>query len=238
MASRKEQKEQLRREREQREAAEAEAKRRKQLVGYGAGAVAALVVLVVLVLVLTSGGGSGEKSTSADVLPSGGSVPAAKNEDLTSAAKAAGCELKSYPGKSREHTADLNEKIKYDSNPPTEGKHFQTPADDSSYEKAPNVRTLVHSLEHGRIIIWFKKSLSSDQRANLKALYDEDTYQMILTPDNTGMPYDVAASAWSRDPVPNGTGRLLGCKTYNDKIFDAIRDFKDAHRSDGPEPIP
>jgi hypothetical protein len=238
MASRKEQKQKLRREREEREAAAREARRRKQLVGYGAGGVAVLVVLVVLVLVLTGGGGTGTKSTSADVLPGGGSVPEASNDDLASAAKAAGCELKSYPGKSREHTADLSEKIKYDSNPPTEGKHYQTPADDGSYEQAPNIRTLVHSLEHGRIIIWFKKSLPKEQRANLKALFDEDTYQMIITPDETGMTYQVAASAWSRDPVPNGTGRLLGCKRYNDKVFDAIRDFKDEHRSNGPEPIP
>ena len=32
------------------------------------------------------------------------------------------------------------------------------------------------------MIIWFKKSLPEDQRANLKALFDEDSYQMVLMP--------------------------------------------------------
>jgi hypothetical protein len=95
----------------------------------------------------------------------------------------------------------------------------------------------VHTLEHGRVIVWFKPSLPAEQRANLKALFDEDTFQMVLTPNDT-MPYAVAATAWSREPVQLGTGRLLGCDTYNEKIFDAIRAFRDEHRSNGPEPVP
>jgi hypothetical protein len=48
----------------------------------------------------------------------------------------------------------------------------------------------------------------------------------------------VAASAWNRDPVPGGTGRLLLCKEMGPKTFDAIRTFRDEHRSNGPEPVP
>ena len=74
-------------------------------------------------------------------------------------AKAAGCELQSFKGKSREHTEDPNEAIKYDSNPPSEGRHFAAPAEDDAYDEAPDVKQLVHTLEHGRVIVWFKKSL-------------------------------------------------------------------------------
>ena len=35
------------------------------------------------------------------------------------------------------------------------------------------------------MIIWFKRNLPEEQRANLKALFDEDTYQMVITPDPT-----------------------------------------------------
>ena len=38
-------------------------------------------------------------------------------------------------------------------------------------------------MEHGRVVIWFKKSLPKAERANLKALYDEDTFQMLLVPE-------------------------------------------------------
>jgi hypothetical protein len=52
------------------------------------------------------------------------------------------------------------------------------------------------------------------------------------------MPFDVAASAWGHDPAPLGTGFLMGCPRYGDKVFDALRTFRDEHRSNGPEPIP
>ena len=60
---------------------------------------------------------------------------------------------------------------------------------------------------------------------------------MLLIP-RRNMPYDVAASAWNRNPTPNGTGRLLACPTYSAKVFDALRAFREANRSNGPEPIP
>jgi hypothetical protein len=236
MASRREQKEQLRREREQREAAH-KSKGRERLIGYAVGG--AVVVIAIVLAVVLLGGGGGGNDASADVLPDGGDVPEFRDDvDLEPAAKAAGCELKNYLAKSREHTADINAKIKYASKPPTSGNHFQEWAEDGSYEDPPDIKKVVHALEHGRVVIFLKKSLPSDARAALKAFYDEDTYQMLILPDTTGMTYDVGISAWNRDPKPNGTGRLLGCPKYNDKIFTAIESFKDEHRSRGPEPVP
>lgn len=239
MASRKEQKEQLRKEREAREAAAKAAQRRKRLVGYGAGGAFGLIVVVVLVLVLSGGGGGdGDSDPSRGVLPDGGSAPDQKVSDLADAARAAGCELKSFRATSREHTEDLAEQIGYSSTPPTSGKHFAEASEDGAYDEAPDVKQLVHTMEHGRVIIWFKRNLPEEQRANLKALFDEDTFQMVITPDPTEMTYQVAATAWNGEPQPNGTGRLLGCPRMNDDVFDALRAFKDEHRSNGPEPVP
>ena len=237
MASRKEQKEQLRREREEREAAAKAAQQRKRLVGYVAGGALVLAVLVVLVLAL-GGGGDSESDPAKRVLPDGGSAPEQKETDLAKAAEAAGCALDSFKATSREHTEDLAESIGYSSSPPTSGRHFVTPAEDGAYDAAPDVKELLHTMEHGRVIIWFKRTLPKEQRANLKALFDEDTYQMVITPDPTKMKYQVAATAWNGDPQPNGTGRLLGCPKMGAGVFDAIRTFKDEHRSNGPEPVP
>jgi hypothetical protein len=52
------------------------------------------------------------------------------------------------------------------------------------------------------------------------------------------MSYAVAASAWNGKPEPNGTGRLLGCPRHNERVFDALRAFRDEHRGKGLEPIP
>ncbi len=240
MASRKEQKEQLRREREEREAAERAAAKRKRLVGYGVGAVVVILALAVAGFVLMSGGddeGGGSTDTAANVLPDGGEVPDQQITDLDEAVQAAGCELESARAESRDHITDLAEAVQYPTDPPTSGRHFEAPAEDGAYEEAPDIKSLVHTLEHGRVLVWFKPNLPEDQRANLQALFDEDEYQLVLVPNDT-MPYQVAATAWNRDPEPLGTGRLLGCNTYSEEIFDAIRAFKDEHRSNGPEPVP
>ncbi len=235
MASRREQKEALRREREERERQAKAAQARKRLVGYGtAGAL--VVAAVVVAVVLLAGGGSSGANTS--VLPDGGSVPKQSEFDLTAAANKAGCKLRDVKANGvADHTQDPKEKVKYDSNPPTNGRHFIVPADDGEYSKAPTDEQLVHNLEHGRVIIWFKPSLPRSERADLSALFNEDTYQMLLVP-RSNMPYQVAASAWNGEPAPSGVGRLLTCDKTSDGMWDALRAFRDEHRSNGPEAIP
>lgn len=240
MSSRKEQKEKLRVERERREAEAKAAERRKRLIGYGAGGALALVAVVVAIVLLVSGGGSSEGSLEgdSDVLPEGGSVPAQKITDVNAAAREAGCELKSFKATSRDHVASLSEQVRYESNPPTSGRHFDPAAPDGPYTEARDVKEFVHSMEHGRVIVWFRPSLPRDQRANLRALFEDDDYHMILTPDTTRMKYAVAATAWNADPVPLGTGRLLGCARLTPAAYDALQAFRDEHRDNGPEAVP
>ena len=240
MSHRKEQKEALRREREERERQAREAKQRKQLVGYGvAGLLVIAVIAVVAVLALGGDdGGGGSASASSDVLPGGGSVPEQTEFEVRPAAQAAGCRLRTVDGSgTQDHTTSLDERVKYETNPPSSGRHYQIPAEDGAYSEAPTDEELVHGLEHGRVIIWFKPSLPEQDRANLKALYDEDTYQMFLVP-RRNMPYAVAATAWNGDPAPNGRGQLLLCDEVTPEMYDALRAFRDEHRSRGPEPIP
>ena len=42
-------------------------------------------------------------------------------------------------------------------------------------------------------------------------------YKTLLFENNTNMPYAVAATAW---------GHLIGCNTFNDHVFDALRAFR------------
>jgi Protein of unknown function (DUF3105) len=237
LSHRKRQKEALRREREERERQAREAQQRKRMVGFGAAGLLVIAAVIVLVVVAAGGNGGGSDAAAGELLPDGGSVPDQKEFDLNAAAEAAGCKLSSERAKSREHTTSLSTRVQYDTNPPTSGRHYQEPAPDGAYGEAPQDEQLVHNLEHGRVIIWFKPSLPEEQRADLKALFDEDSYQMLLVP-RPNMPYQVAASAWSRDPVPNGTGRLMTCDRMTPAVFDALRAFRDEHRSNGPEPVP
>lgn len=236
MASRKEQKEQLRREREEREAAAKAAERRRRLIGYGVGGALVLAAIIAIAVVLASGGGGGG-GNGGDVFPKGGRVPAASVTDLGAAAKAANCTMKSVKANSRDHTSSLSDRVHYSTNPPTSGKHYFNPPADGLYDKPLQDEQVVHAQEHGRVIIWVKPSLPKAARAGLRALFEEDSSGMLLMP-RPNMPYDVATTAWGSTPAPLGTGYLMGCTRFSPKVYDAIRDFRDAHRGKGPEPVP
>ena len=87
---------------------------------------------------------------------------------------------------------------------------------------------LVHSLEHGRIEIQYSPDLPEEDQLALKGVFDEDPAGMLLFP-NPEMPYDVAVTAWTQ---------LMACDTYEGAAtLDAIRDFRDTYRGQGPEPV-
>jgi Protein of unknown function (DUF3105) len=237
VSHRREQKERLRREREERERQARAAEQRKKLIGYGAGGLLALAAIVVLVVLATGGDSGGSDAQAAEVFPDGGSFPEQKIFDVAPAAKAAGCTLRDVKATSREHTTSLDQRVKYSTNPPTSGRHYQIPAQDGVYGDPPQDEELVHGMEHGRVIFWVKPSLPEDQRANIRALVEDDTYQMFLMP-RANMPYAVAATAWDADPAPDGTGKLMTCDRVTDQTYDALAAFRDEHRSQGPEPIP
>jgi hypothetical protein len=239
VSHRREQKERLRREREERERQARAAAQRKKMVGYGAAGLLVLAVVIVVAVLALGGGdsGGGSDAQAAEVFPSGGSFPKQTVFDVKPAAAAAGCKLSTVKATSREHTTSLSDRVKYSTNPPTSGKHYQIPAQDGIYGDAPQDEELVHAQEHGRVIFWVKPSAPKDVRANIRALVEDDPYQMFLVPREK-MPYEVAATAWDADPAPNGTGELMTCTKVTDKTYDALAAFRDEHRSQGPEPIP
>jgi Protein of unknown function (DUF3105) len=237
MARRKGEKEELRRERERREAEARAAERRKRLVGYGGGGLLAVAALAVIVLLAAGGNGDGGQG-GGDVFPEGGEVSEQTEFDLEAAAEAAGCDIRSKRGTGvADHTTTLDERVEYEDNPPTNGRHYQIPAEDGIYFEAPQDEQLVHTLEHGRVIVWVKPDLPESARETIRALFEEDEYQMVVVPRRRMKPA-VAATAWNRDPDPGGTGQTLACSKWNDKGVDAIRTFRDEHRSNGPEPVP
>jgi hypothetical protein len=217
-----------------------------RLRGYAVGGAVVLAAVAATAALLASGDGGGDapragedKRAAADVLPDGGAFATPKIvASVRRAAREAGCEYRTYPVASRDHVSKLHAKLRRSSRPPTSGKHFYIPAPDGAYEVSPPVNALVHTLEHSRVIVWFDRDLPRKARASLKAFYDHDSTQLVLVPDTTGMTYAVAATAWNREPRPNGTGRLLGCREYGDALFTALETFKDQNRGRGPERIP
>lgn len=229
MSSRREQKERLKAERLEREQQAQSNERRKRLVGYGAGGILVAGVIAALAVVLLGGGDDGS-SAAGDPAGSGswpaGEVPEQQTSDLQAAARAANCELQQNQSEGNTHT---EEPVDYQRNPPNSGDHFPVPVEDGAYTEAPDLEPLIHSHEHGRIVIQFDPSVPDSVKGDLKALYDEDPYHMLLTPNQTDMPFEVAATTWTR---------TLGCPEMNEDVFDAIRAFRDEYRDQGPEFVP
>ena len=247
MASRKQQKEQMRQQRLEAEKREAEAAQRRLMLGYLVAGLLAAAVVAGLVIVILSGGGSGKKSFCAEshintqfgTPPEGNKAdcregttpPAIQQADLQKAADAAGCELMlDLPDEGNSHIKPSDPEPNYKTNPPTSGNHIVPPlqAADGAYRDPIDPVYFVHSLEHGRVEIQYSPKLSEDDQLMLKGVFDESPAGMLLFP-NPDMPYDVAATAWTQ---------LMGCPKYNERVIDAIRAFRDTYRGRGPEPVP
>ena len=232
MASREEEK---RRRREERMAAEAQVAsaqaRRKRIQ---AALIAVLVIGIVVVAVVALAGGS-SKGTGTTVADPGttAKIPPPQEKDLDKAASAAGCVQLNPPIEGRSHVTG---KVTYKSNPPSSGNHNPDPSLDGIYDpkNTPEPEHYVHSLEHGRIEVQYKPGTPSNEISQLETVVSEKfngkaAYKTLLFENNTKMPYAVAATAW---------GHILGCKAFNDKVFDAIRDFRAKWVDQGPEVIP
>jgi hypothetical protein len=127
------------------------------------------------------------------------------------------------PVLSRQHVPD-GTKITYNSNPPSSGKHYNLPQDAGIYTTAPADGHLVHSLEHGAIILWYNpQQVSKQQLMQLTKLFKSiNLDKKIMTP-RLNLPTPVALSSW---------GRVLKLKTTDEK---QIKAFFNTNYDNGPE---
>jgi hypothetical protein len=236
MASRQEEKQRRREERLARERAEAAAAARKRRVQWAAGGVLALVIVAAVVVLAVAGLGGGSSSQAGQAsqpTSSGVTLPKQQIGNVDAAAKAAGCTLQHPPIEGRAHSTKKFTEADYKTNPPTSGNHYPEWYQDGVYAPGdtPNLGKLVHTLEHGRIDVQYKPGTPKHTVDQLEALLNEQSggYHMLLFQNTTNMKYQVAATAW---------GQLLGCPRMNDKVFDALRTFRDAYIDKAPEHIP
>lgn len=256
MASRKEERDRLRQERLAAQQAASAGDRRRLLMGY---TVAGLIVVAIVagIIVVIAGGDDGGGATidgeritqedlaSAHVVTGSGSVndyrpdtregaelPALAQGDLEISAREADCELRlDLPDEGNTHFGPNREPPEYETNPATSGNHIIPPLQqaDGAYSEQPDEKYVVHSLEHGRIAIQYSPDLPERDQLLLKGLFAESPEGMLLFP-NDDMPYEVAATAWTQ---------LIGCDSFaGQATIDALRNFRDVYRGQGPEPVP
>ena len=115
----------------------------------------------------------------------------------------------------------------YTVNPPSGGDHLARAAPTGVFT-GPNVPpdgAIVHSLEHGYVVIWYRPDLPTDQVATVRAVRDKYPRDTLVV-ERKDMPVPVAATAWKQ--------RLL-CQRAD---ADDLGDFVAKARNKAPEKVP
>lgn len=115
----------------------------------------------------------------------------------------------------RDHI-QIGESVNYNSNPPTSGPHYVEWAKSQIYTSPPDDRNLVHSLEHGYVIISYNCAYQPQGLIPTSYAHEEDA----LTVDHT----DATNSATESAALPNefsseNCSQLVSrlTQTYNEK---------------------
>jgi hypothetical protein len=140
-----------------------------------------------------------------------------------------------YPIAGREHIAFGEKAIDHNSDPPTSGQHYDTPAPPGYYEVAPPDEQLVHSLEHGYVVAYFNCAVDPDVNCeSLIAEIQEEirgeavsrftrTQKIIFVPRPT-MDNLITYTSW---------GRLLEADEFDP---DQMREYITLYLDEAPEP--
>lgn len=155
------------------------------------------------------------------VVPSDSEVPPEGPVGLERAARDAECMLRRDAGSSDPATVDVMQ-------PPTFGPPGAT-AEPGVYTRSPSSQELVGALRRGVVVVQYKPRLRDAQVDDVRERFEDVMSETIVTPDDTGMRYAVAVTAWSR---------LLGCPRVASDVLDVAGEFHAEYVGTGPEANP
>ncbi len=120
----------------------------------------------------------------------------------------------------------IGTKVDYNSNPPTSGPHYANPQPAGVYTEPVPDGNLVHSMEHGAVILWYKSNLSKNKVDELKKIFIgvSVSKKIMLPRENLKVP--VALTSW---------GRLLKLQTIDGA---RIKEFMETNYNRAPEEAP
>ncbi len=153
--------------------------------------------------------------------------------DLGAPLASAGCDpVASNPATGNQQHVAEGTKVSYGQTPPDSGAHYPTPAPFTKrfYTPAdrPAVELLVHNLEHGYTVAWYRDDMPADEIATLKRVsqtFSSSDYnpadKFIAAPwsasDGAALPEgkNVVLAHWTTDPTnPADTSKQIGVRQF------------------------
>lgn len=112
----------------------------------------------------------------------------------------------------------------YNSNPPTSGPHWSSPAECKIYTKEIPDESVLHSLEHGAVWVSYKDKDNKKLAQKLTDLINSESGKLVLSPRSKNDSV-IAVASW---------GRLMKLEEFDGG---KISEFIDANKNQSPEPF-
>jgi len=113
----------------------------------------------------------------------------------------------------------------YNSNPPSSGPHWASPAEKGIYEQPIPDETALHNLEHGHIWIAYDPSIGDEVKSKLSEIVESDGWKIIMSP-REGNDAKIALVGW---------GRVLN---MDEPDYEKVKEFIRLYRNRGTEKTP
>ena len=151
-------------------------------------------------------------------------------ESLTdvSEAEAECTPVESYPSMGAEHIRPGESHEPYNSNPPTSGPHWAVPADAGFYEPSSVVEPemVVHNLEHGQIVIWYRPHVNPFLEEQVETLVAQEPQATLGVPyEDMNEGYNIVITSWTK---------ARACVSASQQVVD---DFRRRFQGRSPEPL-
>ncbi len=126
-------------------------------------------------------------------------------------------------------------KEEYSTNPPTSGPHYANSQPAGIYDKPVPDGNLIHSMEHGAVILWFKPSGNTNNQPaegdeldveRLKQIFSSVSVSKKIMVPRDSLDVPIALTSW---------GRLLKLQTIDEG---QIKNFMETNENRGPEKAP
>lgn len=112
----------------------------------------------------------------------------------------------------------------YNSNPPTSGPHWASPAECKIYTKEIPDESVLHSLEHGAVWVTYKDKDNKELISKLTDLIKGESGKLILSPRSKN-DSAIAVASW---------GKLMKLEEFDGE---QISEFISANKNQSPEPF-